>query len=180
MANWKGFKKKIRDPQLIKKINKTIQKIAEDPYQAGSPKKGILKGIYCAEIKHQGTDYRLAYTIHDKTKDVVLGYVGTRENFYNELQQKAIKSKRFVLEEQQTDQNQKSTDKQPKPTKKKPPKNRQKNQGKSKRFAPDLGNSELVTNNFYDMEIEPLSSLKKNPKNLPYLLNKISTQGSLI
>src|SRR5690606_7853856 len=56
------------------------------------PKKGILKGLYCADIKHQGTQFRIAYTIHDDHNAVVLILAGTRENFYDELTRRVQKN----------------------------------------------------------------------------------------
>ncbi len=60
-------------------------KISENPY-IGEPKRGDLAGIYGLDVKYQGTNYEIAYTISEANgKKVVVLLAGTRENFYEEL-----------------------------------------------------------------------------------------------
>ncbi|WP_306432600.1 type II toxin-antitoxin system RelE/ParE family toxin [Oceanobacillus sp. J11TS1] len=49
---------------MEKKFYNKIQEIRLDPY-IGELKTGDLAGIYCCDIKHQGTNYELAYRIEE-------------------------------------------------------------------------------------------------------------------
>jgi len=64
---------------------KALQKISKNPY-IGQPKRGDLSGIYGFDVKYQGTNYEIAYTISEVNgKKVIVLLAGTRENFYREL-----------------------------------------------------------------------------------------------
>ena len=74
------------DRKLFEKMDAAIQKIRQNPY-VGSVKKGDLKGYFCLDIHHVGTNYELCYGLEeDGNGDIVLIILlGPRENFYEQL-----------------------------------------------------------------------------------------------
>ena len=77
--------KKIKEKQLTKAYKEALQKISKDPY-IGQPKRGDLSGIYGYDVKYQGTNYEITYTINEvHGKKVIVLLAGTRENFYKQL-----------------------------------------------------------------------------------------------
>lgn len=80
--------KKIRqsDKTLYNKINSAIESICENPL-VGEAKKGDLKGYFCLDVLHRGTDYRICYAMEeDENGELILVVLmGPRENFYPEL-----------------------------------------------------------------------------------------------
>lgn len=80
--------RKIRktDRKLFEKMDSAIQKIRQNPY-IGSAKKGDLKGYFCLDIHHAGTNYELCYGLEeDENVGIVLIILlGPRENFYEQL-----------------------------------------------------------------------------------------------
>lgn len=75
--------KKIRksDHVLYKKMEAAIVSIRENPF-IGDAKKGDLKGYYCLDVMHIGTNYELCYALEE---DEIIILIGPRENFYPEL-----------------------------------------------------------------------------------------------
>lgn len=79
------YLKKIKDKQLKKLFQKTIENIAENPY-AGQAKKGDLNGIYGYDLYYNKTNYEIAYRIEQiEGEIIVIVLAGTRENFYEQL-----------------------------------------------------------------------------------------------
>ncbi len=79
------FFKKVKEKALKEAYKKALLKISENPY-IGKPKRGDLAGIYGLNVKYQGINYEIAYTISEVNgKKVVVLLAGTRENFYEEL-----------------------------------------------------------------------------------------------
>jgi mRNA interferase RelE/StbE len=77
--------KKIKEKQLRKAYKEALKEISEDPY-IGQPKRGDLSGIYGYDVRYQGTNYEIAYTINEVNgKKVIVLLAGTRENFYKQL-----------------------------------------------------------------------------------------------
>lgn len=80
--------KKIRksDRSLFLKMDAAIQAIRANPY-AGEPKKGDLKGYFCVDINHMGSNYELCYGIEEDENGemVLIILMGPRENFYEQL-----------------------------------------------------------------------------------------------
>lgn len=77
----------------VKKLPKSVREkvmeiqneIAEDPFK-GKPLKGKLKGWRTYPFSHGGNSYRIAYKIAEEKGRVVFGSVGTREDFYEDLE----------------------------------------------------------------------------------------------
>ena len=85
------FFKKLKDKQLKKLYQETIDAILEDP-SIGEEKTGDLKGVRGYDIFYNHTNYELAYTVEyvkridsDALDIVVVIMAGTRENFYEAL-----------------------------------------------------------------------------------------------
>lgn len=68
------------DKSLYRKMNTTIEFI-------GEVKKGDLKGYFCVDLNHLGTNYELCYTLEEDEDGqlVLIILMGPRENFYPEL-----------------------------------------------------------------------------------------------
>ena len=84
-----AIKKDIK--RLEKSVSKTIKdiilkEIAVDPYQGKQLKAKNL--IYSWKIRLMKTDYRIAYQINRELREIVILMVGTRENFYKELEKR--------------------------------------------------------------------------------------------
>ena len=79
------FIKKLKENKLKDKFKLAFGEISENPY-IGEAKIGDLAGFYCYDVFYNGTNYEIAYTIHEEPKKiVVVALIGTRENFYEEL-----------------------------------------------------------------------------------------------
>ena len=80
--------KKIRtsDVNLYRKINNAIESIRENP-MIGEAKKGDLKGYFCVDLNHMGTNYELCYALEEDENGeiVIIVLMGPRENFYPQL-----------------------------------------------------------------------------------------------
>ncbi|EOC99360.1 MULTISPECIES: type II toxin-antitoxin system RelE/ParE family toxin [Bacillota] len=77
--------KKLKEKPLKDAYKTALQKISKDPY-IGQPKRGDLSGIYGYDVRYQGTNYEIAYTINEVNgKKVIVLLAGTRENFYEQL-----------------------------------------------------------------------------------------------
>jgi len=77
--------KKLKEIPLKKTFEAALLKLKKDPY-IGTPKRGDLIGIYGFDIKYQGTNYEIAYKIHEfDGKKIIVLLAGTRENFYEQL-----------------------------------------------------------------------------------------------
>jgi len=79
------YLKKLKDKALKAEFQTAIDLIVSDP-QVGEAKTGDLSGVFCYDIRHNKTNYELAYTLIERNGEtVVVILAGTRENFYEEL-----------------------------------------------------------------------------------------------
>ena len=79
------FFKKIKEKPLKKAYKEALIEISKSPYN-GNPKRGDLSGIYGFDVRYNGINYEIAYTISEVNgKKVVVLLAGTRENFYEQL-----------------------------------------------------------------------------------------------
>lgn len=83
----KKFLKKLKDKPLEQKFRLALKDIQLDPFGVGEQKKGDLAGVYGYDIKHNGTNYEIAYSIQedDEGNIVLVILAGTREQFYQAL-----------------------------------------------------------------------------------------------
>ncbi len=72
------------DKPVIKEVVQLFDAISENPH-IGINLKGELSCLYKLEFHKQGAIYRIAYEIFQEEIQVQIIHVGTRENFYNEL-----------------------------------------------------------------------------------------------
>ena len=91
------FLKKLKDKQLKRLYQETIDAILEDP-SIGEEKTGDLKGVRGYDIYYNHTNYELAYTVEyvkspdsDTVDIVVVIMAGTHENFYEALKRYWLK-----------------------------------------------------------------------------------------
>lgn len=74
-----------RLPRNVRKeIVAQSQKLKENPY-LGEKLSSSLHFLYSFHIKFKGVEYRLAYTIDESRKLIIVHLVGPRENFYEKL-----------------------------------------------------------------------------------------------
>lgn len=68
-------------------VAKTVDDLAEDPFQAGTKAlKGTLRGYRRARVG----DYRIAYTVEQQQLIVSVIKIGRRANFYKDLARASI------------------------------------------------------------------------------------------
>lgn len=72
------------DKPVIKTALSILDNIAENPH-LGEPLLGNLSHLKKWSFNHMGIDYRIAYQIFEEYIEVKVMQVGTRENFYIEL-----------------------------------------------------------------------------------------------
>ena len=84
----RSFKKLPR--QVFTHIEKEVFKLESNP-ESGEPLKGEFKGVYSLHTKLRRTHYRVAYSINNKTHQIDLLYVASRENFYQQLRRLKLK-----------------------------------------------------------------------------------------
>ena len=79
-----GKQYKKLDSHIRDKIKSNLDRLKKHPHKAFS-----LSGKYTSlrylKIVHKGVMYRIVYDISEKSKEVLIIFLGTRENFYKEL-----------------------------------------------------------------------------------------------
>ena len=79
------FFKKLKEKALKDAYKNALEKIRVNPY-LGQPKKGDLAGIYGFDVFYKGSNYEIAYTIHEQAgRKIIVLLAGSRENFYEQL-----------------------------------------------------------------------------------------------
>jgi len=77
--------RKITKPAAHQIVHFCFPRIAQDPYKEGISLHGNLRNYWKYIFKHKGTEYRIIYSISDKTKEVLVVLVGSREGLYEKL-----------------------------------------------------------------------------------------------
>jgi mRNA-degrading endonuclease RelE of RelBE toxin-antitoxin system len=72
------------DPSVQQRVKAEMEKVVATPH-AAAPLHGLPLPIRSHHFTHQGVHWRVAYTVHDDTRKVVVVLVGVRENFYDRL-----------------------------------------------------------------------------------------------
>ena len=75
--------KRLND-RIQKKIKEELLELEEEPYKKGFFLSGRYSGLRYLKISHAGVQYRAVYDMSEEREILVL-YLGTRENFYKEL-----------------------------------------------------------------------------------------------
>ena len=78
----KQYKKLV--PYIRDKIKSKLDGLKQHPHKAFTLS-GKYAGLRYLKIIHKGVRYRIVYDISDERKEVLIIFLGTRENFYKEL-----------------------------------------------------------------------------------------------
>ncbi len=75
------------DKPVINKVLDLLKTLAENPHR-GTLLSGAFSDLFKLELRQQGINYRIAYSINQNRVEVYVFHVGSRENFYNELRRR--------------------------------------------------------------------------------------------
>ena len=73
------------DAHIRHNIRTELLKLEEDPSEKGSLLQGFSHGLRYIKIFHVGIQYRAVYDVAKDKKEVLVIFIGSRENFYKEL-----------------------------------------------------------------------------------------------
>ena len=73
------------DAHIRHKIRTELLELEEDPYKKGSLLQGVSLELSYIKIFHAGVQYRAVYDMAKDKKEVLVIFIGSRENFYKEL-----------------------------------------------------------------------------------------------
>jgi len=73
------------DPHIREEIATLLSELEDKPYQIGNLLKGLKTELRYIRLSHAGVQYRAVYDIDKKGKEVLIVFLGSRENFYKEL-----------------------------------------------------------------------------------------------
>jgi mRNA-degrading endonuclease RelE of RelBE toxin-antitoxin system len=73
------------DPHIRKEVKTLLSELEDDPYNKGASLKGINTELRYSKLFHRGVQYRAVYDIDKNGKEVLIVFLGSRENFYKEL-----------------------------------------------------------------------------------------------
>ncbi len=73
------------DAHIRHNIRTELLDLEEEPYEKGSLLQGFSRGLRYIKIFHTGVQYRAVYDIAKDKKEVLVIFIGSRENFYKEL-----------------------------------------------------------------------------------------------
>ena len=73
------------DKHIRDEIESRLWELEDKPYEKGSPLKGLKIELRYLKISHAGVQYRAIYDIENNKEEVLVIFLGSRENFYKEL-----------------------------------------------------------------------------------------------
>jgi len=73
------------DAHVKPKIRTKLLELKENPSKKGNLLQGTGPGLRKIKISHAGIQYRAVYDIAEDKKEVLVIFIGSRENFYKEL-----------------------------------------------------------------------------------------------
>ena len=73
------------DAHLRNKLKTKLLELEEDPSEKGNLIQGVTHGLRYIKIFHAGVQYRAVYDVAKNEREVLVIFVGSRENFYKEL-----------------------------------------------------------------------------------------------
>jgi len=73
------------DPHIREEIATLLSELEDKPYQIRNLLKGLKTELRYIRLSHAGVQYRAVYDIDKKGKEVLIVFLGSRENFYKEL-----------------------------------------------------------------------------------------------
>ncbi len=75
------------DRHVRSEITSQLWELAADPDKKGHPLKGYKTELRYLKMAHGGVQYRAVYDTDELKKEVLVVFLGSRENFYKELHQ---------------------------------------------------------------------------------------------
>ena len=73
------------DAHIRHKIKIELLELEEDPSEKGGLLQGFSHGLRYIKFFHAGVQYRAVYDIITAKNEVLVVFIGSRENFYKEL-----------------------------------------------------------------------------------------------
>jgi len=73
------------DAHIRHKIKAELLELEEEPYEKGNLLQGFSPGLRYIKIFHAGIQYRAVYDMENDKNEVLVIFIGSRENFYKEL-----------------------------------------------------------------------------------------------
>jgi mRNA-degrading endonuclease RelE of RelBE toxin-antitoxin system len=73
------------DAHIRHKIKTELLELEENPPEKGSLLQGVSHGLRYIKFFHAGVQYRAVYDMENEKKEVLVMFIGSRENFYKEL-----------------------------------------------------------------------------------------------
>lgn len=80
-------------PEVKAHLLTELQVLRTKPY-TGASLKGRLRMLRSLHTRFKNTDYRVAYRVRDAENAITIWYVGSRENFYRQLEKLPLKTVR--------------------------------------------------------------------------------------
>ena len=77
---YKGLDNLVHD-----KIKSILSQLKEEPHKGFSLAGGKYTGLKYIKIKDRSIEYRAVFDINDDNKEILIIFLGTRENFYKEV-----------------------------------------------------------------------------------------------
>jgi len=73
------------DAHIRNKIRTELIELEQNPHEKGNLFQGLRPKLRYMKIVHAGVQYRAVYDIAKDKKEVLVIFIGSRENFYKEL-----------------------------------------------------------------------------------------------
>ncbi len=73
------------DAHIRNKIRTELIELEQNPHEKGNLFQGLRSKLRYIKIIHAGVQYRAVYDIAKDKKEVLVVFIGSRENFYKEL-----------------------------------------------------------------------------------------------
>jgi mRNA-degrading endonuclease RelE of RelBE toxin-antitoxin system len=73
------------DAHIRNKLKTELLELEEDASEKGNLIQGVTHGLRYIKIFHAGVQYRAVYDVAKNEREVLVFFVGSRENFYKEL-----------------------------------------------------------------------------------------------
>jgi len=82
---YRSVSRSLKLPHIRKEIKSLLFELKDEPYQKGKPLRGLNTELRYIKLSYAGVQYRAVYDIDKKEKEVLIVFIGSRENFYKEL-----------------------------------------------------------------------------------------------
>jgi len=75
------------EPHVRRKIRAELLQLEDEPYSKGFSLYGHAPGLRYVKMSYKSVQYRAVYDISEDKKEVLVIFMGSRENFYKELRE---------------------------------------------------------------------------------------------